>query len=82
MAAFLPQCIDTSRPLTVQLLIIIPTFLAITFSVTSVWALAAGPLGRLLWNPAAERWGQRITGGLLIAAAIGLALARVSSQSS
>jgi homoserine/homoserine lactone efflux protein len=42
IAAFVPQFIDAARPLRLQFIFIVPTFLVITFSVTSVWALVAG----------------------------------------
>ncbi len=42
IAAFLPQFINTAVPVGVQFIIIMPTFLVITFTVTSVWALVAG----------------------------------------
>ena len=42
IAAFLPQFIDVTRPLGLQLAFIVPTFLIITFTVTSIWAVAAG----------------------------------------
>jgi homoserine/homoserine lactone efflux protein len=76
IAAFLPQFIDAGRPIAPQLVAIVPTFLAIAFSVTSIWALAAGKAGRLLANPRAARAGGRAAGVLMLAAGAGLALAR------
>jgi homoserine/homoserine lactone efflux protein len=77
IAAFLPQFIDTGRPLAPQLALIAPTFLAITFVVTSAWAVAAGKAGRLLKSPRATRMGFRAAGALMLAAGAALALARM-----
>ena len=41
IAAFLPQFIEASLPAGIQFAIILPTFLFITFSVTSIWANAS-----------------------------------------
>ncbi len=79
IAAFLPQFIDAGRPLGMQFLIIAPTFLAITFAVTSVWALVAGNARGVLRNRRAMRSVSRTAGGLMVAAGAGLALARRGS---
>jgi threonine/homoserine/homoserine lactone efflux protein len=42
IAAPPPQFIDSARPLGLQFTFIVPTFLVITFTVTSGWALVAG----------------------------------------
>ena len=42
IAAFLPQFIDAKRSMIGQFTIIVPTFLLITFFVTSLWAVFAG----------------------------------------
>jgi threonine/homoserine/homoserine lactone efflux protein len=76
IAAFLPQFLDPARPLATQLAIILPTFLAITFLVTGVWAVAAGHARRFIQNARARRAMARVSGGLLVTAGIGLALAR------
>ena len=76
IAAFLPQFIDAARPLGVQFLYIVPTFLAITFSLTSVWALAAGKASGFLQRRRAFQAVLRTGGGLMIIAGAGLALAR------
>lgn len=75
-AAFLPQFLDPGRPLQTQLAIIVPTFLIITFVVTGVWAVAAGHARRYMQSGRAQRLVARISGGLLVTAGIGLALAR------
>jgi len=48
IAAFLPQFIDATRPLGMQFIYIVPTFLVITFSVTSIWATIAGNVSAFL----------------------------------
>jgi threonine/homoserine/homoserine lactone efflux protein len=79
IAAFLPQFIDVTRPLGLQFAFIVPTFLVITFSVTSVWALVAGNVSGFLRRQRAFKSVLRTAGGLMIAAGMGLALARRSS---
>ncbi|MBN2049282.1 MAG: LysE family translocator [Spirochaetales bacterium] len=76
IAAFLPQFIDIARPLGLQFTFIVPTFLAITFTVTSVWALAAGNIRGFLQNNRAFQAVSRTAGGLMIIAGVGLVLAR------
>ena len=76
IAAFLPQFIDAGRPLGLQFTYIVPTFLAITFTVTSVWALVAGKASGFLRGRRAFRSVLRAAGGLMIVAGMGLALAR------
>lgn len=79
IAAFLPQFIDTARPLGLQLAFIVPTFLVITFTVTSVWALVAGNVRGFLQSQRAFQSVFRSAGGLMILAGMGLALARRNS---
>lgn len=76
IAAFLPQFIDTARPLGLQFAFIVPTFLVITFAVTSVWALVAGNVSGYLKHQKAFQSVSRTAGGLMIIAGMGLALAR------
>lgn len=76
MAAFLPQFIDATRPLGVQFAIIVPTFLMITFGVTSIWALIAGKARGILKDQHALKPVLRTAGVLMIVAGMGLALAR------
>ncbi len=76
IAAFLPQFIDVARPLGLQFTFIVPTFLAITFIVTSVWALAAGNIRGFLQSNRALQAVSRTAGGLMIIAGVGLVLAR------
>ena len=76
IAAFLPQFIDAGRPLGYQFCFIVPTFLAITFGVTAVWALVSGKVSGVLQRQRAFRSVLRAAGGLMIVAGAGLALAR------
>jgi threonine/homoserine/homoserine lactone efflux protein len=76
IAAFLPQFIDPARPIVDQFVLIVPTFLVITFVVTSIWAVAAGNAGRVLRSPRGRRSLARVSGGLMITAGVGLAVAR------
>ncbi len=76
IAAFLPQFIDTARPLELQLAYVIPTFLVITFAVTSVWAVVAGNARGFLKRQRAFRTAFRAAGGMMVIAGMGLALAR------
>lgn len=73
-SAFLPQFVVPAVDPTAQLTLLAVTFLAIAAVLDSVWALAAsrarvvlGVSGRLL---------NRVTGGILLTGAVGLALAR------
>ena len=76
IAAFLPQFIDATRPLGLQFSYIVPTFLVITFTVTSVWALAAGQVSGFLRGQRAVKSVLRTAGGLMVIAGASLALAR------
>ncbi len=76
IAAFLPQFINELRPLGLQFALIVPTFLVITFAVTSIWALIAGNVRGLLQSQRAFKSVLRAAGGLMIIAGAGLALAR------
>ncbi len=76
IGAFLPQFIDAARPLGMQFTVIVPTFLVITFIVTSVWALVAGNARALLRRRSIFPSVLRTAGGLMIIAGIGLVLAR------
>lgn len=76
IAAFLPQFINTANPIGVQFVIIVPIFLIITFVVTSGWALAAGKASKLFRSQRALRLVSRTSGGLMVAAGVGLAAAR------
>ncbi len=79
IAAFLPQFINTANPIGLQFAIIVPTFLVITFTVTSVWALVAGKASKFLRSHRAIQTVSRTSGGLMVAAGVGLAAARRSN---
>ena len=64
------------RPLGLQFAFIVPTFLVITFTVTSLWALVAGNVRGYLKGQRAFQSVLRTAGGLMIVAGIGLAMAR------
>jgi threonine/homoserine/homoserine lactone efflux protein len=72
--AFLPQFIQAEGDITAQLILLSATFFVLAVLVDSCWALLAGRFrAALVVN---GRWRNRITGGLLVGAAAGLALAR------
>lgn len=74
-AAFLPQFIAADRgDVTHQLLVLAVTFLVVAVLLDGTWALLASRLRGLL--RARARLRNRLTGGLLIGAGIGLAFAR------
>ena len=79
IAAFLPQFIDATCPIGPQFVFIVPTFLFIGFTVTAAWAIVAGKASGLLRGHRAFTSVLRGSGGLMIIAGLGLALARRSS---
>jgi homoserine/homoserine lactone efflux protein len=72
--AFFPQFIAPGPEATEQLLFLALTFLVVAIVLDGLWAILAGRLRRLLVAHARLR--NRLTGGLLIGAGVGLALAR------
>ena len=76
IAAFLPQFINTAIPVGMQFIIIVPTFLLITFTVTSIWALVGGKASKFFRSKRALQSVSRASGGLMVAAGVGLAAAR------
>lgn len=74
-AAFLPQFVSADRgAATDQLLLLSVTFLVVAVLLDAGWALLAGRLRFLM--QARARLRNRLTGGLLMGAGVGLALAR------
>ncbi len=73
-SAFFPQFVDATRPMLQQIAWLSIICLVVVFAVDSVWALLAGRARRLLALHGTIR--NRLTGGLLIGAGIGLAAAR------
>ena len=72
--AFIPQFITPGPTAADQLLLLAATFLAVAIALDSLWAILAGRLRALL--VARSRLRNRISGGLLVGAGVGLALAR------
>lgn len=72
--AFFPQFIVPGPGAADQLLLLAVTFLGVALVCDSLWAILAGRLRALLVAQARLR--NRITGGLLVGAGVGLALAR------
>ncbi len=72
--AFLPQFITPGPAVGDQLLLLAVTFFAVATVLDGVWAMLAGRLRALLTTHGRLR--NRLTGGLLIGAGVGLALAR------
>jgi homoserine/homoserine lactone efflux protein len=74
--AFLPQFVSLGSPLLPQLVVLAVSFLALAVIFDCAWALLAGRLRFFL--KAKGRFRNRLSGGLLIGAGLGLALARKS----
>jgi homoserine/homoserine lactone efflux protein len=72
--AFFPQFVTTSHDVGAQVVALSATFLLLAVAVDGGWALAAGAARHLLASRGRLR--NRVTGGLLIGAGLGLALAR------
>ena len=77
-AAFFPQFIDPLRPHGPQIALICVTFLVVQSVLDGSYALLGGRLRPWLTSRARARIRNRVTGGLLIGAGLGLALARRS----
>ena len=73
-AAFLPQFLDPAAPLGRQMAILGTTFVATALTIDGGWAVLAGRARGLLARFSRAR--NRLTGAVLIGAAVGLALAR------
>ncbi len=74
--AFFPQFVVTTGSVDAQVAILTATFLLLAILLDGCWALAAGRARRLL--SVHGRLRNRISGGLLVGAGIGLAFARKS----
>jgi len=72
--AFLPLFISPSASATPQLILLAATFIVVAAVLDGCWALFAARVQPLLTR--VGRWRHRITGGVLLAAAGGLALVR------
>ncbi len=71
--AFFPQFISAAHPVAPQMAILCATFLTLAATADSLWAVAAGRARPLL--AARGRLRNRLSGGLLVGAGLGLALA-------
>jgi homoserine/homoserine lactone efflux protein len=72
-AAFLPQFVVADAPLNKQMVVLSVTFVAIALLVDSGWAFAAARARGFVARYGRAR--NRLTGGILVGAALGLALA-------
>lgn len=72
--AFLPLFISPSAPATPQLVLLAVTFVVVAAVLDGCWALFAARLKPVLAR--VGRWRHRMTGGVLLTAAAGLALVR------
>ena len=77
-AAFFPQFLDPTRALGPQIAALCVTFLVIQTLLDGCYALLGGRLRPWLTSRARARIRNRVTGGLLVGAGLGLALARRS----
>ena len=75
-AAFFPQFVDPAGSLGLQLVVLCVTFLLIATILDSCYALLGGRIRRLVKSARGARIRNRVSGGLLIGAGLGLALAR------
>ena len=75
-AAFFPQFIDPAAPAGPQLLLLAVTFVTVGTVSDGAFGLAAGKLAPYLKGTRAQMLRNKITGTVLVAAGIGLALSR------
>jgi threonine/homoserine/homoserine lactone efflux protein len=75
-AALLPQFVEPSQPAGPQLVLLAATFVVLAAAGDSLWAIFAGRARQLLAGRGRLR--NRLTGGALLGAGLGLALARRS----
>jgi len=73
-AAFLPQFIATDGSAGMQLAVVAAVFLTVLLVGDMLWALTAGSARQLLSRYSSTR--NRVTGGFLVVAGVGLALSR------
>ena len=78
-AAFFPQFVNPSSPPGPQLALLCATFLIVATGLDGAYAILAGRLRPWLRTRRRARLRNRLTGSFLIAAALGLALARRNS---
>ena len=73
--AFIPQFLDTSRPVEPQLLLLVATFMVLAVLTDGLYAVLAGHAGGWLTGKR-QVWMSRASGGILIAGGIWLSLLR------
>lgn len=72
--AFFPQFVSPTRNLSVQLIVMSVTFLIVVAALDTIWAVLAGRARH--WIAARGRLINRVSGGMLMGAGVGLALVR------
>jgi len=75
-AAFFPQFLDPKTNMPTQLILMSVTFLTLAVLLDGGYGALAGRSRRLFANPLFTKWRTRLSGSLLLAAALGLSLAR------
>jgi threonine/homoserine/homoserine lactone efflux protein len=75
-AAFFPQFIDAAHPPLPQFVLLAVSFILVSALSDGAYAVAAGRLAQYLKSPRAQIVRNKITGAVLTAAGLGLALAR------
>jgi len=75
-AAILPQFLDPTREPAAQLVTMGVMLVAAALITTTLWAFFAARARRLLQTPAAHTWRDRVSGSIMIAAGIALAVAK------
>jgi threonine/homoserine/homoserine lactone efflux protein len=75
--AFAPQFISARGDYLTQAIILILTYGAVVGTTDTLYALAASHASQLLRRPAARLWSKRASGGVLIAAGVATAAAKV-----
>ena len=75
-AAILPQFLDPARPPAAQLIVMGVTLVVTALATTTLWAYFADRARILLRTPTAWIWRDRLSGTVMIAAGIALAVAK------
>lgn len=75
---FLPPFIDLHRPVAPQIAILAAIGVTMEIAALSMYGLLAFRLGRLALTATAERWIARISGAILMAIAVAMALSRAA----
>jgi threonine/homoserine/homoserine lactone efflux protein len=76
-AAFLPQFVDPARSAGLQTLVLCASFWAMALVFDSGYAVLAGRVRGLFDKPGRARLRERISGAIMLAAGVGLAMARL-----